>query len=295
MLIPRFQYHNPSSLAEACEIKADLKENGSILAGGTDLIVNMKKGVTVTENLISLKNIKEPPLKSIISGNGRTRIGARVTVSEIASSGHIKNTFCGLATGAESLGSPLVRNMATIGGNIVSARPAADLPPALISYKGRVILMSLSGSREVDLDEFFTGPGKTVLDADEILTEVLLDAPPPCSGCGYIKFGTRNALEIGLVNVAAFITLDSPDGTVTDARIFLGAVGPTPIRALTAEKRLIGQKPGDELFSKAGDDASDDSKPIDDFRGSAEYRMDMVKVLTKKALIEALNNAKKNS
>lgn len=295
MLIPRFQYHSPSSLDEACEIKADLKANGSILAGGTDLIVNMKKGVTVTKNLISLKNIKEAPLKSIISSNGKTRIGACVTASQLISSEHIRDTYSALAAGAESLGSPLVRNMATIGGNLVTARPAADLPPSLLSYKGKVILKSVSGSREVELDEFFTGPGKTVLNVDEILTEVILDAPPPYSGCGYIKLGTRNALEISLVNVAAFITLDSPDGTVTNARIFLGAVGPTPIRALTAEKRLIGQKPGDELFSSAGEDAAGDSKPIDDFRGSAEYRTDMIKVLTRKALTEAFNNAKKNS
>ncbi len=291
MLMPRFEYHRPATLKEACEIKAEFKDKAQILAGGTDLIVNLKKSLISPEILISLREIKELALKSIDFSNGSTRIGACSTASELTQSEHITGPFRALATGTGSLGSPLIRNMATIGGNLVTARPAADLAPSLMAYKGRVILNSLSKAREVSLDDFFTGPGKTVIKDDEILTEVVLDHPPPYSGCGYIKLGTRRALEISLVNVAAFITLEKPKGPVTDARIVLGAVGPTPLRALTAEKFLTGKRPDEGLFSDAARAAAKDSRPIDDFRGSAEYRRDMVKVLTKRALLEALRVA----
>jgi carbon-monoxide dehydrogenase medium subunit len=144
----------------------------------------------------------------------------------------------------------------------------------------------------VPLDEFFQGPGETVIEADEILTEITVDAPPPHSGSGYVKLGIRKTLEISLVNVATFISLDKPDGTIQSARVVLGSVAPIPIRAPSAEEVLVGTKPDEALFVKAGEAAAKDSKPIDDFRGSAEYRREMVKVLTRRALTTALSEAK---
>jgi CO/xanthine dehydrogenase FAD-binding subunit len=141
------------------------------------------------------------------------------------------------------------------------------------------------------MDDFFLGVGKTILNDDEILSAFILNNLPPYSGSAYIKLGTRKALEISLVNVAAVITLEKPDGPIADARIVMGAVGPVPLRARTAEKALIGEKPGPGVFAKAAEAAAyKDCSPIDDFRGSAEYRRDMVKVLTERALKKALND-----
>jgi len=290
MLIPRFNYHRPSTIKEACEIKADFKNKAMFLAGGTDIIVNLKRGVISPERLISLNGIEELRLHSVDGRNGQTRIASCGTVS-----GLIREKFMlpysALITGMESLGSPLIRNMATIGGNLATARPAADISPSLIAYNAKVVLTSASGKREVLMDDFFLGPGKTALNDDEILSEIVLDNPSSYAGSAYIKLGTRKALEISLVNVAAFLTLEKPDGPITGARIVMGAVGPVPLRARSAESILVGEKPGAALFAEAGKAAaSKDSSPIDDFRGSAEYRRDMVKILTERALKKAVND-----
>jgi len=291
MLIPRFNYHKPSTLKEACEIKGKLKNKALFLAGGTDILVNLKRGVISPENIISLNSIEELRLHSVDGKNGQTRIGACSTVATLIREKFLL-PYSALLAGMSNLGSPIIRNLATIGGNLVTGRPAADISPSIIAYNGKVVLSSVSGKREVPADEFFMGPGKTALNDDEILTEVVLDNLSSYSGSAYIKLGTRRALEISLVNVAAFITLQKPDGPITGARIVMGAVGPVPLRAKTAENLLIGKKPSKPLFEEAGIAASGDSSPIDDFRGSAEYRRDMVNVLTARALNQALEDIK---
>ena len=292
MLLPKFEFHEPIKLPEACELMGELKDKGRLLAGGTDLLVNMKKKLVAPEHLVSLARIEE--LKGIDASNGLFKIGACVTAAELAESEVIRGLFGALEAGAASLGSPLIRNMATIGGNLVAARPAADLPTALMAYGAEVVLKRSSGDRSVPVDDFFKGPGETLLGPDEILTRVLLRKPQPASGAAYIKLGLRKTLEISLVNVAVYIGLDSQDGSIQTARVVLGAVAPTPIRAPSAEKIILGKKPSDALFESAGNEAAKDSKPIDDFRGSAEYRTDMVKVLTHRALSKAYHDAQKN-
>jgi CO/xanthine dehydrogenase FAD-binding subunit len=290
MLIPRFNYHKPSTLKEACEIKGEFKNKSMFLAGGTDVIVNMKRGVISPDNLISLNGIGEMTANSINDKKGQTIIGACGKVADLMKEKFLL-PYSALRTGMESIGSPIIRNLATIGGNIVTARPAADLSSSLIAYNATAVLSSISGKREVSMDDFFLGVGKTVINDDEILSAIILNNLPSYSGSAYIKLGTRKALEISLVNVAAVITLEKPDGPIADARIVMGAVGPVPLRARTAEKILIGEKPTPELFAKAAEAAAyKDSSPIDDFRGSAEYRRDMVKVLTERALNKALND-----
>jgi carbon-monoxide dehydrogenase medium subunit len=282
MLLPKFDYHEPLTINEACGVMAELDEKARPLAGGTDLIVNMKKGVLTPEHLVSLSRIVE--LRQIRISDDQVRIGALTTADELAESEEIGKTLTALATGAGNLGSPLIRNLATIAGNLVTARPAADLPPPLMVYGAEIILRSSSGKRSVPVDDFFTGPGETVIKSDEILTEVVVPKTPPRSGAGYIKLGVRQALEISLVNVAAYFALDDKNGSIQDAKIVLGAVAPAPIRAPSAEKVLIGERPGDILFAKAGEAAAKDSKPIDDYRGSAAYRKAMVEVLTRRTL-----------
>jgi CO/xanthine dehydrogenase FAD-binding subunit len=292
MLIPRFNYHKPSTLKEACEIKAEFKNKAMFLAGGTDVIVNMKRGVISPENLVSINGIEEMTSNSVNDKKGQTIIGASSKVANLVKEKFLL-PYSALVTGMSSIGSPIIRNLATIGGNIVTARPAADTSPSLIAYKATAVLNSVSGKREVSIDDFFLGVGKSVLNDDEILSAIILNNLPSYTGSAYIKLGTRKALEISLVNVAAVITLEKPDGPITDARIVMGAVGPIPLRAKTAEKILIGEKPSEGLFAKAGEAAaSKDSSPIDDFRGSAEYRRDMVNVLTVRALKKALNDIK---
>jgi CO/xanthine dehydrogenase FAD-binding subunit len=289
VLLPNFEFHEPTTVSEACEIMGRLREKARPLAGGTDLLVNMKKKLIQPDHVVSLAKIDD--LKGIGREGGLLTIGGCVTAAELADSEVIHKTLGALAEAAGVLGSPLVRNLATIAGNVVSARPAADLPPPLMAYGARAVLVKTSGERAVDLNDFFKGPGKTVMEPDEILTRIVIEVPQGRCGDSYIKLGVRQTLEISLVNVAAFVSLDGSDGPITDARIVLGSVGPTPIRAKSAEEVLKGKLASDALFVRAGEAAGRDARPIDDFRGSAEYRRDMVGVLTRRALNAALDRA----
>jgi carbon-monoxide dehydrogenase medium subunit len=250
----------------------------------------MKKRVESPEHLVSLSTISE--LQSLESVNGQVRIGACVKVTDLTESQEIKQAFTALGVGAQSLGSPLIRNLATIGGNVVTARPAADLPPSLMVYDATFLLRQNSGERFVQANDFFKGPGETVLEPGELLTAIHLDRPSGHAGGAYIKLGVRKALEISLVNVACFLSLADP-GSIQTARIVLGAVAPTPVRAPSAENALVGEKPSEKLFERAAGEAVKDCKPITDFRGSAEYRKAMVEVLTKRALKQAFDEALK--
>ena len=289
MLLPKFQYHEPRTLCEACQIMAELKDRARPLAGGTDLLVNMKKGILSPESLVSLSKVQE--LAGIERSGTMIRIGACHTIAGLAASDVVYKTFKALSTGAGSLGAPLIRNLATAGGNILSARPAADLPPSLMAYGASVILRRASGRRMLPLYDFFLGPGQTVMEADEILSEILVPDPPPGSGAAYIKLGNRKSLEISMVNVASFISLDDGSETIRKSRIVLGAVAPIPLRAVSAEQLLTGEKPGNLLFRRAAEIAASECKPIDDFRGSARYRRAMVEVLVERTLKTALKRA----
>lgn len=292
MLLPRFQYHEPATLAEACRMMAELGGSVRPIAGGTDLVVNMRRRTIAPEHVVSLSRIKELCAMDL---SGRTfTIGACCTVASLAESSDVVSDFHALREGALSLGSPLVRNLATVGGNLVTARPAADLPPPLMAYGGSVTLQSSQEQRFVPLDQFFLEPGRTVMKLAEILTSIVVETPPAFSGSSYIKLGTRRALEISIVSVASFLTLERPAGGIRSARIVLGAVAPVPVRAREAENILIGELPGRSLFLKAGETAAGESKPIDDHRGTSEYRRDMVSVLTQKTLQAALERANAN-
>lgn len=289
MRLPKFDYHEPKTLDEACRTMAALRNRSSILAGGTDLLVNMKMRLTAPENVVSLGRVGE--LGDLVWFPDRVEIGACRTVARVQSE-EFAREFSAFSKAAGCLGSPLIRNLATVGGNIASARPAADLPPPLMVYDGRVVLASCGGERVVPLSEFFLDVGKTVIAPEEILTRIVVPKPPPCSGAGYVKLGLRKSLEISLVNAAAFIAIDPVSGTVEIARVVMGAVAPVPLRAAGAEKVLIGEEPGEELFARAATAAAQESKPIDNFRGSAEYRRAMVEVLTYRALKIALEQAR---
>lgn len=288
MLLPKFDFHEPKTLNEACQILAEYGTKAKLIAGGTDLMVNMKKKILSPQQVVSISRIGE--LKKLDTSGDSIRIGACFTVAELITSDLIQKQLSALGEGAKNLGTPLIRNLATIGGNLGSARPAADLPPSLMAYGAQVVLSSLSGERTLSLDQFFLGPGFTAVKPDEILTEIQVPAPLPRSGAGYINIGVRKGQDCNLVNVASLISLN-PDGIIQSARIVMGCVGPIPLRARSAEKMLIGQKPESALFSSAGAAASSDSTPIDDFRGTAAYKRDMVGVLTRRTLDIAFREA----
>ena len=249
----------------------------------------MKKKVLAPEHVVSLDRIES--LAQLDSSNGTLRVGACAKAAEIADSHAVKADFPALQEGAGKLGSPLIRNLATVGGNLVSARPAADFPPPLMAYGAKVVLKSSSGERTVALADFIEAPGQTVLASDEILESVLLEKPEAHSGSAYLKLGIREALEISLVNVAVCITMEGVDGPIKAARVVMGSVGPTPLISVSAEKILLGKNPSEALFLAAGEAAAMDSKPIDDFRASADYKRAMVKELTRRALAKAYERA----
>jgi carbon-monoxide dehydrogenase medium subunit len=290
MILPKFEYNEPTSIGEACDLLAHHGGKARPLAGGTDLLVNMKKKVLCPERLISLGRI--PELAQVERSNGTLRIGAGVTVSAIASSATVARGVSVLGQGARALGTPLIRNLATIGGNIGSARPAADLPPALIVYDAVLVLQSATGERRLPIGEFFKGPGLTVAREDELITAVVIHVPEGCAGAGYLNLGVRKAQDCNIVNVASFLELDERAEFIRTARVALGSVGPTPLRSPSAEAVLIGQQPTEALFELAADAARRDCSPILDFRGSAEYRRDMVGVLTRRTLALALAEAR---
>jgi len=299
MLLPRFDFHEPATLAEACEIMAQYGVKAKVIAGGTDLMVNMKKKLVSPERLVSICKI--PELKKLDSSSAMLKLGSCFTIADTAASAEIAKTWGAICSGAKNLGSPLVRNRATVGGNIGTARPAADMPPPLMAYSARVVLSRKSGQRVVSLDNFFRGPGFTEIAPDEILSEIQVDEPPPYSGCSYMNVGIRSSCDCNIVNVASFVTLDGPGGSIKNARIVMGCVGPTHLRAPSAERTLIGEKPSEVLYERAADAIvacvpgveTMDCTPIDDFRGSAEYKTDMVRLLIRKTVAAACSEAMK--
>jgi carbon-monoxide dehydrogenase medium subunit len=266
-------------------------ETAALLAGGTDLLVKMKNRELQPKNVVSLAEIEE--IKQINVTGSKISIGASCTISRIAKSVTIRTTYPALSSGAESLGSPAVRNIGTIGGNIATASPAADLPPALTAYGAEVRLKLKDQERFLPLERLFRGPGVTQIGKDEILTDLHLEKPPECSGAGFFKLGHRKALQCSIINGACYLAVNPQSGEIETARVVLGAVAPTLVRASTTENLLLGEKPSVQLFLEASREAVRDCNPIDDLRGSAEYRRDMIQVLTSRILNTAWEEIRK--
>jgi len=279
-------FHEPCSLAEALQLLRKY-EDVRILAGGTDLLVDIKEGSEEARHLLSLQKIEE--LKGITGKNGFIRIGAMVTAYELVQHSLIQTNLPALREAARSMASFQIRSMATIGGNIVSAVPSADLPPSLIAADASVTLVCLEGTRKVPLLEFFRGPRLCVCRGEEVLTEILVPISKDNTGISYQKVMLRRANALAVASVAAKITLKK--AKIEEAAIVLGAVAPAPLLALEASRSLQGKVPSDSLFSRAAVKAREESQPITDIRGSICYRKQIVEVLTQRALKEALARA----
>ncbi len=284
-MIPRFHYHEPTSLQETVEILAQYGDQAKLLAGGTDLIIMMRRGRIRPEHIVGLSNV---PGLDHLQMNGDCTIGALATHRSIEKWWALKGAILALVEGAQVVGGHQVRNIATIGGNLCNASPAADTPPPLLCFDARVHLSGPNGTRVVPLDEFFTGPGQTLRDPAEVLTEIVMPPPPPHTGSAFLKAGRRRAMEISIVNVAARITLEDDGKTCQDARIALGAVAPTPIRARAAEEFLRGKYLEASVISEAGRRAVAESRPISDVRASADYRRRLVEIMVERAIGKCL-------
>lgn len=279
-----FAFFEPTTLAEASRLFAE--EHAQLLAGGTDLVIGMKALTETPQSVISLQKI--PGLAGITTYGDSINIGAMTKVREVELSADIQQHHTALAEGAAEIGSIQIRNLATIGGNIAHASPAADTVAGLLVADAQVDIASADGERSVPIDELFTGPGQTVLTPGEIITRFRL--PKPASGSHYIKHKIREVMDLAFIGVAAAVNLDN--GTITDARIGLAAVAPTPIRATEAEELLRGNAPTPELLEQAGETAAAGCSPISDLRCSAEHRREMVNILTKRTLQNALARAR---
>lgn len=281
----RFEYFEPATLAEASALLARYGGRAQPLAGGTDLLVELKEQLRRADCVVNIKKI--PGLGALsFDPQAGLRIGALVTAREIEVSSTTIKHYPSLVQAVRELGSIQVRNRATIIGNVCRASPSADTLPPLIADGAVVSIHGGQGTRSVRLEDFFTGPGKTVLKSDELVTEIAVPAPAPRTGKIYIKHGRRKAMELATVGVAVTLTLED------EIRIVLGAVAPTPIRAKKAEVLLSGRKIDAALIERAAQSALEESRPISNVRANAAYRREMVGVLTRRALQRALDLAR---
>jgi carbon-monoxide dehydrogenase medium subunit len=275
-----FEHYAPDSVEELLELLKS-KPNAKLIAGGTDLLLQMKEGTAQPEIVVSLKNVEELGGFSV-SKNGY-RLGTGMTLRRITRSNELTQNFPGLIYAAGVVASEQIRSLATLGGNICNASPSADMVPPLIALDAVVQLVSSQSQRELPLSEFFKGPGESVLKGGEILHSIFL--PQPSGSMIYSKHAPRKYMDLAVVGVA--VRLAKKNGKINEARVALGAVGPVPFRAEKTEALLAGQTLTTELMREAGEMAAGECVPIDDIRGSAWYRKRMVKVHVRRNL-EAL-------
>jgi carbon-monoxide dehydrogenase medium subunit len=310
--VNRYDYHKPGTIEEAVGLMATL-DGAKYIAGGTDVMVLIRQKKLKPKNLISIRNIKD--LAYIDTSKG-LKFGAATTHSEIDGNNVIKRTYSALTDATSHLGSWQIRNVATVGGNICNAAPSADTACPLLVLDAMVSIVGPKGVRDVAVDDFFQGPGKTVLEQGELVKEFVIPAFGENTGSAYIKHTRRQAMDLPILGVAARVTISVKSGSEVrcrdmfctvdnisnilsrlqdeelkceDARIALGVVAPRPVRAKKAEAALKGKIVSPELFEEVGKIAASEAQPRDSIRGEAWYRSEMIKVLVKRALIKSID------
>lgn len=283
MRLEELEYHAPASLAEASVLLKRLGAQARIVAGGTDVLADMKMERLSASHLVSLADIEE--LKRIEPKKDGLWIGAMVTPNRLKDSETVLEACTGLADAAASMAGTQIRNLATIGGNICGAVPSADLIPSLLTMEAQVLLATHDGERYLPLREFLVDYRKTAIRPAEILAAVFIPALPEGTGTAYVKFQLRGASALAVVGAAARLTLKG--GTIEKALVAVGAAAPTSILIDEAEAFLREKKPLEEHFARAGEMASKGVKPITDLRGSEAYRRDLARALTVRALKKA--------
>lgn len=288
MSLGRFQYHQPATTSEACAMGAQFGRKSAYLAGGTELLVDLRSGRKSVCHVISLGGLDE--LKNITQNDNMLCIGALVPLSDIAESEAVKSAFPALSDAIETMAGRQIRNLGTMGGNFCCGVPCSDTPPISCAADAEVVLTGPEGTRTVAAREFVLAPRVTVLQPGEILTEIRFPDQPVGSGASFQRFALRRGSALAVASVAAWVRLEND--TIAEARIYLGSVGPTPLPATESAALLVGHAPTPDLFAAAGSQAAAEAQPISDLRGSADYRRDVVAVLTARALEQACERAK---
>ncbi len=278
------QYFAPQKIEEALEILSQYRKEIKIIAGGTDLLVQYYDRLYEVNGWLDLRKIKE--LKEIKIYENKIEIGAMVTHTQLEKSEDIKKYFPILSQAAADIGSPQIRNRGTIGGNIVNASPAGDLLPPLIAYKAKFKLLSSKDESIIPAEEFFMGPKETILKPEQLLAQIVLPLPNKRTYGSWIKIGKRKAVIIATITIALVIEMDEDNKIIKDVRTCLGSVAPTPIEIKEIRVEMIGKKFNQLNFNQLGQLVEDKISPIDDIRGTREYRRDVAKEIMINALEE---------
>jgi carbon-monoxide dehydrogenase medium subunit len=287
MIPAAFEYHAPSSIGEATALLARLGDDAKVLSGGQSLIPLMKLRLASPRHLVDINGI--PGLAYVREADGFLRIGAMTRESELEESEIVRTRYPLLHDTCKVIADPLVRNLATIGGNLAHGDPANDHPATMLALGAEVVATGRAGERRIPIASFFTGPFATALAPDEILVEIRIPAPATRSGGAYLKL-ERKVGDFATAAVAAHVVLGA-GGTCEQVGIGLTNVGLTPIKAERAEAVLRGKRPDEATIKAAAQAAADASQPAEDLRGSVEYKRDVVRVLTARALRRALERA----
>jgi carbon-monoxide dehydrogenase medium subunit len=288
------EYLVPTSLEEALAMLKERQGQARVIAGGTDLIIQLKKKEVTARCLVDVTNLGE--LRGIELEDGFIRVGACVTHQELASSSLIRERAAALAEGALQLGSPQIRNMGTVGGNIVNAQPAADTVVPLMALEAEVEVATATGARWDPLGGLCVGPGQCTVDSTtEILTAVRFRPLGPNQGSAFERLAKRKALALPILNAAAVVTLNDGGDAFQEVRLAVGPIGPTPSRAFQAEETLRGAAVEAQAVAEAMELAAQEAQPRSNpLRGSREYRQEMVKVLLRRSIERAVKMAREN-
>ena len=282
-------YEAPTTVEQAVKLLATKGEKARPLCGGTDILIQMRAGIRKPEQLVDVKAIPELRQISFDPKSG-LRLGAAVSCIEIYENPAMRKHYPGLTEAAHLIGSIQIQSRASVGGNLCNGSPAADTTPALVVLGAIAHVVSANESRDIPVEQFCTGPQRTVLQPGELLVELRIPAPKPHSSDAYLRFIPRNEMDIAVVGVGVALTLDGE--RCTAARIGLGAVGPTPLLATKAAESLIGKKLDGTAIENAGKLAGEAATPIDDMRGTAEFRTSITAVLTRRAIAIAAERAR---
>ncbi len=280
-----FDYFSPKTLSEASDVLSKYNGDAKMIAGGTDLLLKMKAGRLAPKAIVNIKRI--PDLRGL-TFNSHLTMGALTTLEEIKQSPLIQQHYPALSSAAATMASVQIRNLATVGGNMCNAAPSADLAPILIALNAVAVINGAKGERRVALEEFFIAPGKSVLGVGELL--ISLEVPKQEGKSIYLKHSPREHMDIAVVGVGiACRGFNSLTRQVADVRVVLGAVAPIPLRAKKAEEEVMGGSLTKERIERAAKIAAEESKPIDDVRGSVWYRRKIVEVMMKRGLTGLVN------
>ncbi len=287
----RFDYYTPRTVAEATDLLSTKGDGGKVLAGGTDLLPQMKERGRHPKYIVSLKNVREIQQVAFTPNQG-LQVGAGARFRALQRDPIIQEQYPIIVQSAKLIGSIQTQNLATIGGNVCNAAPSADAVPAFIVLDAQATIRGSKGARTLPLGDVFVGPGITVLGPDEVLEGLSVPVKLPRSAGVYLRHVPRKELDIAIAGVGVYVQLDESLQRFTHARVCLASVAPTPLRATQTEAALMGQAPSPELFQHAGEVAAGESRPISDQRGGANFRRALVKALTVKCLTQAVETIK---